>query len=720
MLEYRRQLQNYNSPGMTIKYPPLSPGSNKYGIDYNLPQEKTNRGADSWPMQNRTIRGPQGGSYDQMPLIVPINGIGGPDLPGNSLLSQIQSEGGFEDIADLRALPVQRMLQQVGRPFTQLYRKIESDAKAGFANTRQEVKKMLAPNPVRTQQVLQRAQRVEEVKKNWDPLEAQWRERMNRMNPAPRSAPANASPETYEAITRRLAANASTRANNAGGGWTREYSDFLTPGELEVLRKGIQDQLRGGADPFNVEYGASMDIRRAVQKILQEQNIPKSRWSPPGSRPMFLRPSTGPLDDKRDPWVERYMRQTDPPRIIPGVESQFEGSFLPGQGFDVSKLEKSFGLTASMMNGIGGPDLGTRRPYSLPENQWADSPGLSPSPSVSPREQVDETGIPLPNSPALIRAQEELKRTTEAIEKVGNSTAQAIPQFQGWDLVTKDFMGSVDETTVHFEDATQRMNTVVPQWGKSLGQVVTGIGMASTAIIGIVGGIQNIRKGGAGNIFSGIGSILTTVGGLGMSIARFANGGVFEGDILDSPKLFNFEDAGVTKSGQAGEAGTEAIMPLSRTKDGRLGVSAELSIPFEMTDLITEDNPEGADPEFTGASASSTGGRGAAGAAGVLSVPFSRMGRRGSGMTAAQAMRAAAELGLSIPFVSNGDTAQAETTAGGADEVIRFESTVINGQEFVTREEAEKIGRVAAVKGADLARRRVRNNPQERRLQGIQ
>ena len=474
MLEYRRQLQNYNSPGMTIKYPPLSPGSNKYGIDYSLPHEKTNRGADSWPLQNRTIRGPQGGSYDQMPLIVPINGI-------------------------------------------------------------------------------------------------------------------------------------------------------------------------------------------------------------------------------------------------------------------------------------GGPDLGTRRPYSLPENQWADSPGLSPPPSVSPREQVDETGIPLPNSPALIRAQEELKRTTEAIEKVGNSTAQAIPPLQGWDLVTKDFMGSVDETTVHFEDATQRMSTVVPQWGKSLGQVVTGIGMASTAIIGIVGGIQNIRKGGAGNIFSGIGSILTTVGGLGMSIAGmglfrgggsgafptgnfnflqgssplpasfgFANGGVFEGDILDSPKLFNFEDAGVTKSGQAGEAGTEAIMPLSRTKDGRLGVSAELSIPFEMTDLITEDNPEGADPEFTGASASSTGGRGAAGAAGVLSVPFSRMGRRGSGMTAAQAMRAAAELGLSIPFVSNGDTAQAETTAGGADEVIRFESTVINGQEFVTREEAEKIGRVAAVKGADLARRRVRNNPQERRLQGIQ
>jgi hypothetical protein len=469
MLEYRRQLQNYNSPGMTIKYPPLSPGSNKYGIDYNLPQEKTNRGADSWPMQNRTVGGPQGGSYDQMPLVVP-------------------------------------------------------------------------------------------------------------------------------------------------------------------------------------------------------------------------------------------------------------------------------------MNGIGGPDPGTREPYPVPQNQWMDNTDSSP-----PKERVDEGGIPVPGSPTLRRAQEELKRTTEAINQVGASAAQAIPPLQGWDLVTKGFMGSVDETTVHFEDATQRMSTVVPQWGKSLGQVVTGIGMASTAIIGIVGGIQNIRKGGAGNIFSGIGSILTTVGGLGMSIAGmglfrgggsgafptgnfnflqgssplpasfgFANGGVFEGDILDSPKLFNFEDAGVTKSGQAGEAGTEAIMPLSRTKDGRLGVSAELSIPFEMTDLIAEDDPEGADPEFTGASASSTGGRGAAGAAGALSVPFSRMGRRGSGMTAAQAMRAAAELGLSIPFVSNGDTAQAETTAGGADEVIRFESTVINGQEFVTREEAEKIGRVAAVKGADLARRRVRNNPQERRLQGIQ
>lgn len=51
----------------------------------------------------------------------------------------------------------------------------------------------------------------------------------------------------------------------------------------------------------------------------------------------------------------------------------------------------------------------------------------------------------------------------------------------------------------------------------------------------------------------------------------FANGGAFTNSIVNTPTMFKFAKG----TGLMGEAGPEAIMPLSRTPDGRLGVSAE-------------------------------------------------------------------------------------------------------------------------------------------------
>jgi hypothetical protein len=52
-------------------------------------------------------------------------------------------------------------------------------------------------------------------------------------------------------------------------------------------------------------------------------------------------------------------------------------------------------------------------------------------------------------------------------------------------------------------------------------------------------------------------------------IAKFARGGV-----VSSPMLFPFANGGTTRMGLMGEAGPEAIMPLRRGADGRLGVEA--------------------------------------------------------------------------------------------------------------------------------------------------
>lgn len=52
----------------------------------------------------------------------------------------------------------------------------------------------------------------------------------------------------------------------------------------------------------------------------------------------------------------------------------------------------------------------------------------------------------------------------------------------------------------------------------------------------------------------------------------FANGGAFTNQIITSPTLFAFADGGAL--GLMGEAGPEAVMPLRRGSDGKLGVAA--------------------------------------------------------------------------------------------------------------------------------------------------
>lgn len=57
--------------------------------------------------------------------------------------------------------------------------------------------------------------------------------------------------------------------------------------------------------------------------------------------------------------------------------------------------------------------------------------------------------------------------------------------------------------------------------------------------------------------------------------ATFAKGGAFSNSIVDSPTLFKFADGGAMQTGVMGEAGPEAVMPLSRDQNGRLGVQSE-------------------------------------------------------------------------------------------------------------------------------------------------
>ena len=79
-----------------------------------------------------------------------------------------------------------------------------------------------------------------------------------------------------------------------------------------------------------------------------------------------------------------------------------------------------------------------------------------------------------------------------------------------------------------------------------------------------------------GGLFANGGTFGTTqrfaTGGMFDTAQRFANGGAFTNRIVNTPTLFRFANG--AKMGEMGEAGPEAIMPLTRGPNGKLGVQA--------------------------------------------------------------------------------------------------------------------------------------------------
>lgn len=85
--------------------------------------------------------------------------------------------------------------------------------------------------------------------------------------------------------------------------------------------------------------------------------------------------------------------------------------------------------------------------------------------------------------------------------------------------------------------------------------------------------LEKSLTSGITGLFSGLTGLFGGGGGVSSSALHLATGGVkpfATGGVIGTPTYFPMMDGGV---GLAGEAGPEAIMPLKRGPDGRLGVS---------------------------------------------------------------------------------------------------------------------------------------------------
>jgi phage-related minor tail protein len=87
--------------------------------------------------------------------------------------------------------------------------------------------------------------------------------------------------------------------------------------------------------------------------------------------------------------------------------------------------------------------------------------------------------------------------------------------------------------------------------------------------LGDFGGASSTGASGVG----GIGGLYANGQAFGSNVIPFAKGSIFSNKIFDAPTLFRFANGGRIANGMMGEAGPEAVMPLRRAPDGRLGVS---------------------------------------------------------------------------------------------------------------------------------------------------
>jgi len=548
---------------------------------------------------------------------------------GEQFLGLLGAERGYEDVAGLQPLPLQKMLRQIGRPLTVLYSKIEEARRSVYPYSRREINEMLSPDPARTQTILQRAQAVERARQS-DPLEAQWKERENRWRTNKRSAPAAASLSTFEGVAQVVARDAFRKLNQMGGmyGIINDLSDYLTETQLDVLRKGVREQLKQGVEPYQMPTGGNPRTGRA--------SVEKAIRAITGDIIEEIR-----LEEAQDIDginIRRLMQLNEPPRIEPGIESKFEGAMLPGRGFDISRLARNYGSIASASPGPLGliaqaiqgaaPTSQLRQQgaqqqiQQINQNQLQEQFGVLSEITQTSRDtyktlqdQTREIELQVKylnegHEPAIARELTTLQQSYETQKRRLQVQAQAlINQGANVDAVTQQYnleLQNLDTLNKQnqqlaiqnekrnkaIQDAQQLKDAVLnplqqgfaqsfdllingtENWGNSLRQI------AATVLQDIARQLIQIYV--INQAISAIGKLFPTPGGTIPVAAVAANGMAFAkngiqpfamGGIVNKPTLFKYADGGSGRFGLMGEAGPEAIIPLKRGRDGKLGVA---------------------------------------------------------------------------------------------------------------------------------------------------
>ena len=154
-------------------------------------------------------------------------------------------------------------------------------------------------------------------------------------------------------------------------------------------------------------------------------------------------------------------------------------------------------------------------------------------------------------------------------DAIGNSVADGI----------NGMMDGTKTAQQVFADLLKNIANILLQESVKMIATYAAIGIARMFAFGGTPVSGGAGGAGAGDLPTAITSVLPFAANgayFANGIATFANGGMFTNSVVSSPTLFRFADGGALRAGVMGEAGPEAIMPLERGADGKLGVRAKL------------------------------------------------------------------------------------------------------------------------------------------------
>lgn len=149
----------------------------------------------------------------------------------------------------------------------------------------------------------------------------------------------------------------------------------------------------------------------------------------------------------------------------------------------------------------------------------------------------------------------------------GRAAAQAVEKFQETQKVVEKTDSTAKDLGLTFSSAFE--NAIVG--GKGLKDTLSGLEQDILRILArklVTEPLANTVTGALGSLGSAFG--FARGGAFEAGLQRFAAGGV-----VNSPTLFRFAQGGSFRAGLMGEAGPEAILPLTRGAGGKLGVQAE-------------------------------------------------------------------------------------------------------------------------------------------------
>jgi lambda family phage tail tape measure protein len=214
---------------------------------------------------------------------------------------------------------------------------------------------------------------------------------------------------------------------------------------------------------------------------------------------------------------------------------------------------------------------------------------------------------------------DEIERQRKELERIRGAGQEEINRVQGGDDPSGIISGAITQVKGELNELLNLGNQIVnaanaigDAFGNSFKGLISGAMSAKQALAGffqsvadyfldmaskmiakwivmkVIGLVAGMFPGASGQGLSNLSapaSINNPLGNLGSIGGAYANGGAFaqngivpyaKGGVVNRPTMFKFANGSAMQNGVMGEAGPEAIMPLKRGPDGKLGVAARM------------------------------------------------------------------------------------------------------------------------------------------------